>query len=123
MSLNRQRAERLESIAHYMTAFVILMKGLDKLGQPGKLWVGIIFLAIAVFIVLGSIFHHKAETMLKHFKAYVFVLEAIVMSIVGYLYMKEGKQMIQYVCFASSLIFIIATIIYITKVKNKPTHA
>ena len=111
--------QRLESIAHYLTAFVVLMKGVDKIDKPGKLWFGIVFIFIALLIVFGNIFHHRAEKILRHFKAYVFVLEAIVISIVGYLYMKDGKQMIQYVCFASAFVFMIALVIYIKKVPAK----
>lgn len=111
------RVQRLESMAHYLAAFVIIMKGLDKIEAPGKLGYGIVLLIIGVLIVLGTIFHHKAEKILHHFKAYVFVFEFIVMSIVGYLYMKEGKQYIQYVCFATAIMFVVATFIYIRKAR------
>jgi hypothetical protein len=46
------------------------------------------------------------------------VFEAIVMAIVGYLYAIEGKQLIQYVCFAASAMFIVALIVYIKKYKK-----
>ena len=108
----------LEKITHYLTAFVIILKGADKVSDPEKTGFGIALLLIGSFIVLGTIFHHKAEKALKHFKAYVFALEAVVMSIVGYLYMAEGKQFIQYVCFLASIIFLVALIIYIRKRKN-----
>lgn len=122
MAFNQHRAQKLENIAHYMTAFVIFMKGFDKIDQPGKLGFAIVFIVIALLIVLGTIFHHRAERILKHFKAFIFVFEAIVMSIVGYLYMKEGKQMIQYVCFASAFVFLVALVIYITKTRGKSAH-
>lgn len=112
-----RRVQRFESIAHYLAAFVIIMKGLDKIETPGKLGYAIIFLLIGALIILGTIFHHKAEKVLHHFKAYVFIFESIVMSIVGYLYMKEGKQYIQYVCFAAAIMFLVATFIYIKKAK------
>ena len=112
----------LENMTHYLTALVIIIKGLDKIETPGKLWVSIVFLTIGVLIVLGTIFHHKAEKLLKHFKAYVFAFEAVVMAIVGYLYMKDGKQMIQYVCFAASLMFLVALVVYI-KNRKRIQHA
>lgn len=108
----------LETMTHYLAAMVIIIKGLDKIGTPGKLWVSILFLTLGVLIILGTIFHHKAEKLLKHFKAYVFVFEAVVMAVVGYLYVKEGKQMIQYVCFAASLMFVVALIVYLRKRKS-----
>lgn len=117
-----KRLAFLENMTHYLTALVIILKGLDKIETPGKLWVSIVFLTLGVLIVLGTIFHHKAEKLLKHFKAYVFAFEAIVMAIVGYLYMKDGKQMIQYVCFAAALMFLVALIVYINK-RKRMRHA
>jgi hypothetical protein len=72
-------------------------------------------LLIGVLIVAGNVFHHKAERLLRHFKAYVYVLEAVVMSMVGYLYAKDGKSLIQYVCFAAAAMFVVALVIYVRK--------
>jgi uncharacterized membrane protein YedE/YeeE len=117
-----KRNARLESIAHYMTAIVVFMKGLDKIDRPGKLLYAIIFMVIGVLIVLGTVFHHRFERHLRHFKGFVLIFEAIVMAIVGYLYMKDGKQYIQYACFLTSIGFIIATIIYFTRPKSAAHH-
>jgi predicted MFS family arabinose efflux permease len=112
----------LENMTHYLTALVIIMKGLDKLGVPGKTWVSVIFLLMGILIVLGTIFHHKAEKLLRHFKAYVFAFEAIAMAVVGYLYLKDGKQFIQYVCFAASIMFVIALVVYFRR-RKKLVHS
>jgi FtsH-binding integral membrane protein len=122
MTPNTQSARTmfLTNLAHYMTALVVFLKGIDKVALPGKTGFGIILIVVSLIIFFGTIFHHRAEKYLKHFKAWVFVLEAIVMSIVGYLYLKDGKQMIQYLCFASAIIFIVATFIYFRKAKSSP---
>jgi hypothetical protein len=117
-----KRNARLESIAHYMTAIVVFMKGLDKIDRPGKLLYAIIFMVIGILIVLGTVFHHRFDRHLRHFKGFVLIFEAIVMAIVGYLYMKDGKQYIQYACFLTSIGFIIATIIYFTRPKSAAHH-
>jgi hypothetical protein len=120
-----KRIELLEKATHYLTALVILLKGLDKLETPGKLWFGIIFLLIALFITVGTFFHHRMEKWLRHFKAWVYTLEAVVMGIVGYLYMKEGKHMIQYVCFAAAVMFLVALVVNIrrsAKLNKIPAH-
>lgn len=122
-TIRRKRAALMETIAHYLTAFVVLLKGFDKVQVDGKGTYGIILIVIGVLIVLGTVFHHRAEKYLKHFKPMVFILEAIVMAIVGYLYMKDGKQFIQYVCFATSVVFVVATIIYFSKVNQTSPKA
>ena len=117
---HNKKVEIFEQAGHYLTAFVILMKGLDKLESPEKTGYAFIFILIAVLIILGTIFHHRFEKILKHFKVYAWIFEAIVMSIVGYLYLKEGKQLIQYVCFGASVMFIVAAIVYI--IKQRSSH-
>jgi hypothetical protein len=114
----------LENITHYLTALVVIIKGLDKIDTPGKMSYGILFLIMGLLIAVGTLFHHKAEKLLKHFKAYVLIFEAVIMGIVGYLYVKEGKHLLQYVCFAASMMFVVALVIYITKSKSHPkAHA
>ena len=108
----------LETVTHYMTAFVVVLKGIDKI-DLGKAGVGVTFLLIGVVIVLGTLMHHKAAKLLKHFKAYVFALEAIVMAIVGYMYAQDGKQFIQYVCYFASVMFVVALVVYIKRVKSE----
>jgi predicted MFS family arabinose efflux permease len=117
-----RRVMFLENMTHYLTAFVIIMKGLDKVAVPGKTWLGVVLLVFGVFIILGTIFHHKAHQMLKHFKALVFAIEAIVMGIVGYLYVKDEKQFIQYVCFGAAIMFVVALIVYLSKAKVRDAH-
>jgi hypothetical protein len=120
-----KRLALLENVTHYLTAFVVILKGLDKVETPGKVWYGVIFLVIGALIIGGTVFHHKAEKLLKHFKAYTFIFEAIVMAIVGYLYVKEGKTMIQYICFAAAAMFVVALIVYVKKtgkMKEAPLH-
>jgi hypothetical protein len=116
-----KRLVLLENMTHYLTAMVVILKGIDKIDTPGKLWYGILFLSIGLLIIGGTLFHHKAEKQLKHFKAYVLIFEAIVMITVGYLYEKEGKQFIQYVCFAAAGMFAVALVIYIRKKRVRPS--
>jgi hypothetical protein len=113
-----KRLQLLENMVHYLTAFTILLKGLDKMATPGKMAYGLTFVVISILIVLGTVFHHKAKQLLKHFKAYVYVLEAVVMSIVGYLYLKDGKNLIQYMCFFAAAMFVVALIVYIRRSKH-----
>jgi hypothetical protein len=111
----RKRSQRLENFAHYLASFVIIMKGIDKIDMHGKTGVGILFILLGLFIILGTIFHHRAEKFLRHFKAYVMVVEVVVISIVGYMYMQDGKQYLPYVCFATAILFLIALVVYMKK--------
>jgi hypothetical protein len=117
------RAQRLETFGHHVTAFVIILKGADKAEIPGKFWIGLLFILLGIFIVLGTTLHHKWQRWLKHLKAYIMVIEAVVLAIVGYMYMNDGAKYLQYVCWAASLIFIVAIIVYLRKVpKHQASH-
>ena len=109
----------LTNLSHYLTALVVFLKGTDKVTLEGKMAFGILFIVISIVIVLGTIFHHRAERYLKHFKAIVFGLEAIVLTAVGYLYLKEGKQALPYACFASAIMFIVAIFIHFNKAAKR----
>jgi len=110
----QKRIHILENVTHYLTAFVVLLKGFDKL-SAGKPAIGIMFCVFGLVILLGTLFHHKAARLLRHFKAYVFSLEAITIGTIGYLYMAEGKQLIQYVCFFAAAMFVVALVVYLRK--------
>ena len=110
----QKRIHVLENITHYLTAFVVLLKGFDKF-FANKPAIGIMFCVFGLVILLGTVFHHKAARLLRHFKAYVFSLEAITIATIGYLYMAEGKQLIQYVCFFAAAMFVVALVVYVRK--------
>jgi hypothetical protein len=116
-----KRAHILETFTHYTTAFVVITKGISKFENPEKIGYAIFFIVVGLAIAFGTFFHHKFEHLIKNFKAYVLLLESIVMAIVGYLYLKEGYTAIQYVCFAASLMFFIALIVHLKK-RNVAHH-
>lgn len=119
-----KRNHTLEAVTHYITAFVVAMKGFDKVTLPGKAGTGILFLVIALFILAGTVFHHKFERALRHFKAYTYLLESIVVGIVGYLYLKEAKNGLAIAYFFASAMFAVALVVYIVKrVKKKDVRA
>jgi hypothetical protein len=113
-----KKAIILENVTHYLTAFIVLLKGADKI-DLGKVGTGSAFILIGIVIALGTLMHHKAAKLLKHFKAYVFALEAIVMATVGYLYAQDGKQFIQYVCYFASAMFVVALAVYVRRAKSE----
>lgn len=107
-----------ETISHIVTGIVVILKGVDKVEHPEKLWLGIILILIGVLISSIGLFHHKVEHYIKNIKSLVFLCESAVMAIVGYIYMHDNKTYIQSACFAASAGFIIAAIINIVKKKK-----
>lgn len=115
---NNPQKLNAEAISHIATGIVIILKGVDKLEHPEKLWLGIVLILIGILISSIGAFHHTVEHYIKNIKPLVFVCESIVMGIVGYIYMHDNKTYIQYACFAASLGFLIAAILNLVKKKK-----
>jgi hypothetical protein len=49
-----KRVAILGTIAHYLTAFVVLLKGFDKLAVPGKVGFAIVLIVIGLIILFGN---------------------------------------------------------------------
>lgn len=107
-----------EAISHIVTGIVVILKGVDKVEHPDKLWLGIILILIGALISSIGLFHHRVEHYIKNIKPFVFLCESAVMGIVGYIYMHDNKAYIQYACFAASVGFLIAAILNIAKKKK-----
>lgn len=112
---NKSQKLNTEVISHIVTGIVVILKGVDKVEHPEKLWFGIILILIGAIISSIGIFHHKVEHYIKNIKSLVFLCESAVMGIVGYIYMHDNKTYIQYACFAASAGFLIAAILNIVK--------
>ena len=114
-----KRVAILGKIAHYLTAFTVLLKGFDKVAVPGKAGFAVVLIVIGLFILFGTIFHHRFEKALRHFDGIIAFLEAVTIGIVGYLYLKDGKELIQYICFFAAGMFLIAAVIHFTNPKAR----
>jgi len=114
---NQKKIPR-EIISHIVTGLVVILKGIDKIGYPEKLWLAIMLILIGGIILSIGVFHHQIEPRLRNVKALVFICEGVVMGIVGYIYMHDGKSYIQYVCFVASIGFLVATLITLFKKKK-----
>ena len=97
-----------EVIAHICTGITVLLKGIDKVENPDKLIFGAILIFIGSIILSVGVFHNTIEHKIKNIKSIVFLGEAIVMAIVGYIYYHDHKFLIQYACFIASIGFLIA---------------
>ncbi len=109
MSINDSKAGR-EVIAHVCTGVTIILKGIDKVENPDKLIFGVVLIFIGCIVLSVGIFHNTIDHKIGSAKSIVFLGEAIVMLIVGYIYYHDHKLLIQYACFVASVGFLVATI-------------
>ena len=105
---SRRASARLATFGHYLTAFVILLKGIDKAEQH---WHGhealIVFLfASAAYIAIGTALHHRLHGRRGELlQATFYAVEATIsLMIASYLH-DEGKVYLPYMFVAAGVGF------------------
>ena len=112
----RKRAEFLQKLVHYLTAFTILMKALTKLEHPEGYWPLIILLfAASAYIVVITLLHDRLHHHVRRLDASVFAIECAVMAIVSWLFFGEGKTALASVYALASVGFAVALVVRLTR--------
>ncbi len=120
MNPNRKRrAAILQKIVHFLTAFVLTLKGIGKLDHPHGLWPAILFFfAAAAWILAITLLHDRLHHHERALTASVYIIEAIATAIVAALYFAEGKRALPLVTLLGSLGFAIALIVHLKRTRN-----
>lgn len=116
-----RRKEILQNLTHYITSFVIIMKGVSKL-ENFQVYYGyvILFLLTGTGVILATIFHKKLEKRMKKISAVIYFLEGLVLLLIAKLYFDEGKSILPYVFLAAGLLSLAAGVIRITRQRSAP---
>lgn len=112
MKINRPA--KLESAIHFITAAVLLLKGFDKI-STGSHVSGFVIFSFGIIVLLITVFHKSLK--LSHIRAkwVVYLIEAIALLIIAYLYFKEDKVYLPYFYLVPSLVFFVLAGIAIKK--------
>ena len=86
--------DRFRIIAHYITAFVIAMEGIEH-GEGNWLFI-ILCLIAATIIVIVTTLHHLAILHDSRFETLSYLFEAIVCAAIGFISFHEGKLFLPY---------------------------
>lgn len=96
-----------KQLAHALAGLIIIVKGVDKIdhhhSRAGSLLIG-----IGLVIFLMTLFHHRLAKHIKSFDSVVFLVEAIVLGIIGGLYFQDGKKALPIVYCLGSIGYLIA---------------
>lgn len=119
MPPTHRRAAALQKLVHFMTAFAVVMKAIAKLEHPEGSWPLIFFfLTAGIYIVVITLLHghlHAHEHLLTRS---VYALESAVTAIVAILYVQEGRAALQYVFALASVLFAVALVVHIVRVRG-----
>jgi hypothetical protein len=116
--MKNERATILQKLVHFLTALTITLKAIAKMEHPeGSQGVILLFLASAVYIIAITLLHAKLHKHQRFLTASVYAIECVVMAVVTWLYVSEGKQGLQFVTGIASVGFAIALMVHLTKTR------
>ena len=107
-----RRAAALQKVGHFLTALVVILKGVVKLEHPEGYWPLIVFLfAGGAYIAVVTVLHDRLHHHMRRIEASVYAIESLVMVAMTWIFVSEGKNAIQYVTGLAALAFAVATMV------------
>ena len=86
------RYAMLESLAHYLVGFTLVMKGIDLAEHFSRHPFTVMFLFCAgAFIILNAVFHHDIEKNEPHFTALFHVAEGVFLILIGIVLLEKDS--------------------------------
>jgi ABC-type proline/glycine betaine transport system permease subunit len=103
-----------------MTGGIVILKGVAKSDHFHEHpLVPIFLIAIGIFILVATFFHHWFAKRVTEFKSLLYTCEAIALLVVSYSYFSMGKKFLPICFFICSLAyFVIAYVLHLKKVKS-----
>ncbi len=97
--------ERLQTVAHYVTAFVLAVEGYARLEEPGasRAFVALCW-ASAAAIVTATVLHDRIERRFPPLQVLIHLLEAAVCACLFVITLHEGKVALPYAWLTAALL-------------------
>lgn len=113
-------SKKLRKYSHLLAAFIIFLKGYDKMAQGDRgYWVffslGFIFLVIVVF-------HNWLANRIKWIDAILYSLEAIIIFYIAYGYFSKGKTALPLMYVLAGLLYIVSAVVMSRRNMRTPSH-
>lgn len=115
---NSKHAAIAEKFGHYLTGFLVILKGIDKSEHFSEHpFVVVLLLILGSFIITATYFHHFFEKKVKEFKTIIHITEGLVLLLVTYYYFEEGKKALPFAFLVASIAnFVAAFVLYKKKI-------
>jgi hypothetical protein len=115
----KKRAVILQKFVHYLTALVLVLKGVTKLEHPHGLWPAILFFfAAAIWIAAITLLHDRLHHHARLLTASVYAIECIATLIVAALYFAAGKRGLPWLMTLAAAGFAIALIVHLRRTRS-----
>ncbi len=111
--------QKLDTLTHLLTAFVILMKGISKLEHAHEYapFIALYFASsLAVFLIVC--FHHWLSHRIRHLGVATYLIESLVMGSIAYLQFTQGSTRLGWPFLVACILFIVAVVVRIQTKNN-----
>lgn len=102
--MKKKTFRKLEVLLHFLTAFVLLLKGCDELNR-GLYFPGIIILGLAATILTITIYWKKLHIKPKQARLICYYLESPALLIISYVLYLEDKTSLPYIFFIAAILY------------------
>ena len=114
--LLKKRNQLRETLSHYLTGIIVLIKGYEKSEHFHEHpYIVIAFFLLGAFIIVATYFHHFFEKQVKEFRSLLHVTEFVVLCLVSYYYWQEGKKALPLAYLLAAIGNLIAAIVFYRK--------
>ena len=101
----------LQRLAHYLVGLLVILKGVEKsehFNEHPLVCLSLFF--IGLFILFANYRHHFFEKYFKEFNIVLFICEGLVLGVVSYYYLSEGKKGLPYAYLLAALVYFVVAI-------------
>ncbi len=102
--MKKKTFRKLEVLLHFLTAFVLLLKGCDELNKR-LYFPGLIILGLAITILTITIYWKKLYIKPKQARLVCYYLESPALLITSYMLYLENKMFLPYIFFIASILY------------------
>jgi hypothetical protein len=109
--MNSTHRERVQQIAHILAGVLILLK--SRIVGEHHPAIGTILIILGITFILVALFHHRIERVIGlKGESFLFLLEALAVSVVAYEMTAEHKHYLQYAYALAAVMYVIAAIMF-----------
>lgn len=113
-------SKKLRKYSHLLAAFIIFLKGYDKMDQGDSgFWV---FYSLVFIFLIIVIFHGFLAKRIKWIDAILYGLEAIIIFYIAYGYFSKGKTALPLLYVLAGLLYIVAAVVMSRRNMITPEH-
>jgi peptidoglycan/LPS O-acetylase OafA/YrhL len=116
---SRRFRERLQVLAHYLTAFALALKGVSKLDHPHGYWPLILLCWIsATMIVILTARHDRLEKRGVPVVLLTYLAEAAVCGALAFVTFQEGKHGLPYAWLLVAVLYGVAAVVRFARLRR-----